>query len=167
MLGYWRFAEVQLGVELISRLRTDAEFLIESEPSDEGVFLERVLNSKFCLFVYDTEGVVGLSVALSQGCVPVVITDRPIQDIPLMDVIKWSEIAVFVGSNVGPDDLKGALIRTCEDGGYEKMRRLGVAAAHHFAWNESSPQPFDAFKMVMYQLWLRRHAIRYSKWELM
>ncbi|KNA21796.1 hypothetical protein SOVF_040110 [Spinacia oleracea] len=165
-LGYWRFAEVGSGVELINGLRNDGEFLIESEPYDEGVFLERVQSSKFCLFVYDVEGVGGLSVALSHGCVPVVITDRPIQDLPLMDVIKWSEIAVFVGSNMGPNKLKRALIRTCEDGGYDRMKRLGVAAAHHFAWNESSPQPYDAFNMVMYQLWARRHAIRYSKWEI-
>ncbi|GFY83591.1 hypothetical protein Acr_03g0003650 [Actinidia rufa] len=44
---------------------------------------------------------------------------------------------------------------------YERMRRLGIAAAQHFVWN-ATPQPLDAFHMVMYQLWLRRHAIRYA-----
>ncbi|XP_021769063.1 probable glycosyltransferase At5g03795 [Chenopodium quinoa] len=167
LLGYWSFAEVQSSVELINGFRNDGEFLIEFEPSDEGMYVERVQNSKFCLFVYDVEGLERLSVALAQGCVPVVITNRPMQDLPLIDVIKWSEIAVFVSSNMGSIELKKALIHTCEDGTYEKMRQLGVAVTQHFAWNESSPKPYDAFHMVMYQLWVRRHSIRYSKWKIM
>ncbi|KAL2932368.1 hypothetical protein RDABS01_006683 [Bienertia sinuspersici] len=170
-LGYWRFAEVQAGVGLINGLRNDDEFLIESEPSDEGVYDQRVKQSKFCLFIYDLnsdgsdDGVVRLTSALAHGCVPVVITDRPINDLPLMDVIRWSEIGLFVGSNMGPHEFKQLLIRTCENGEYEKMKSLGVAAAHHFAWNEGDLQPYDAFYMVVYQLWVRRHAIRYSRWE--
>lgn len=151
--------------DLIGGLSHDPQFLIESEPSDESVYTERLRSSKFCLFAYVEGEVVGLGAALVHGCVPVVITDRPIQDLPLMDVIRWSEIALFVGSRVRHEELKRVLVRTCEEGGgYDKMRRLGVAAAHHFAWNES-PQPYDAFHMVMYQLWLRRHAIRYARWE--
>ncbi|XP_010691565.2 probable glycosyltransferase At5g11130 [Beta vulgaris subsp. vulgaris] len=168
-LGYWRFVDVvHSGVDMINGLRNDPDFLIESEPSDgdyDGKIVQ-IRSSKFCLFVYDGEGVVGLSVAIAYGCVPVVITDRPIQDLPFMDVIKWSEIALFVKSTVKSKEFKRVLMSACEDGAYEKMRRLGVTIAHHFAWNESSLEPYDAFYMVMYQLWLRRHAIRYAKWDM-
>lgn len=150
-------------LDLINAFRDDHEFLIESEPSDDIVYIESLRSSKFCLFVYDGQ-VAGFGEALALGCVPVVITDRPIQDLPLMGVIRWSEIALFVGSRVGHEQLKEVMNRACESEGYERMRSLGVAAAHHFVWNES-PQPFDAFYMVMYQLWLRRHAIRYARWE--
>lgn len=154
---------MQSGSDLIRSLRDDPQFLIESEPSDQSVYIEKIRSSKFCLFAYEEGEVELLGVALAHGCVPVVITDRPIQDLPLMDVIRWSEIALFVGARVAHEELKRVLIRTCDSGGYEKMRRLGVAAAHHFSWNES-PQPYDAFHMVMYQLWLRRHAIGYARW---
>ena len=149
--------------DLIRSLRDDPQFLIESGPSNQSLYIERIQSSKFCLFAYKEGGVELLSAALAHGCVPVVITDRPIQDLPLMDVIRWSEIALFVGARVGHEELKRVLIGASESGEYENMRRLGMAAAHHFAWNES-PQPYDAFHMVMYQLWLRRHAIRYARW---
>ena len=166
-LGYWRFAKVESSVGLINALRNDPEFLIESELSSEGEYLEGVRSSKFCLFVYgNVEGMEGLTIALTHGCVPVVITDRPIQDLPMMDIIKWHEIALFVGSNMELDELKSSLINTRDNGKYEKMKRLGVAATRHFAWNESSPQPYDSFHMVMYQLWVRRYAIRYASWEV-
>lgn len=42
--------------------------------------------------------------------------------------------------------------------------RSAVVASKHFVWNEK-PQPYDAFHMVMYQLWLRRHTIRYAERE--
>ncbi|GMP69280.1 hypothetical protein CsSME_00028601 [Camellia sinensis var. sinensis] len=151
----------------IKELEGDPEFLIVDVDDDASEFDlgEIIASSKFCLFLYGTGGDVSwLGEALRLGCVPVLISDRPIQDLPLMDVLKWSEIAVFVGtSGGGIGELKGLL------GGiggerYDRMRGLGVTAALHFVWNDS-PQPFDAFHMVMYQLWLRRHVIRYARRE--
>ncbi|CAO2817138.1 unnamed protein product [Amaranthus hypochondriacus] len=169
-LGYWRFNKVHSHIKLINALRDDFDFLIESKPSNEGEYLESVKGSYFCLFIYNGsngEGLMkGLTIALAHSCVPVVITDRPIQDLPLMDLIKWSEIALFIGSNMSVDEFKSALTDTRENGAYRKMKRLGVEAVHHFLWNESSPQPYDAFHMLMYQLWIRRHAIKYATWKL-
>ncbi|KAF2296133.1 hypothetical protein GH714_036298 [Hevea brasiliensis] len=106
--------------------------------------------------------------ALRFGCLPVVITDRPIKDLPLMDVLRWQEIAVFVGSTVNTNSrLKGVkrvLDRTCKDDTCAGMRRLGVAASHHLLWNEK-PEPYDPLHMVVYELWLRRHTIRYARRE--
>ncbi|KAF7132543.1 hypothetical protein RHSIM_Rhsim09G0169100 [Rhododendron simsii] len=157
-LGFMKRDEEQESQSsLVEEVEGDPEFLVESEPSD-------LTKSKFCLFVYGGDGS-WLGEALRLGCVPVMITDRPIQDMPLIDVVRWSEIAVFVGSRGGVAELKRVL------GGiggeqYERMRGLGVTVGRHFVWNKV-PQPFDAFHMVMYQLWLRRHTIRYVRREWM
>ncbi|XP_059666319.1 probable glycosyltransferase At5g03795 [Cornus florida] len=145
---------------LVNELNGDPEFLVGSEPSD---YVEGLRRSKFCLFVYGDD-VVLIGEALTFGCVPVVITDRPIQDLPLMDVVRWSDIAVFVGTGGGVERVKEVLSRIGGDQ-YERMRESGVTASQHFIWN-ASPLPYDAFHMVMYQLWLRRHTIRYARSEV-
>lgn len=66
---------------------------MDSEPLDQLTFQNRLGISKFCLFECGKGDVSGISDALRHGCVPVVITDRPIRDLPLM--------AMFVGWNKG------------------------------------------------------------------
>ncbi|GAB4827497.1 hypothetical protein Ancab_034380 [Ancistrocladus abbreviatus] len=162
-VGYYRSSSSSTaGWGIIGSLISDSEFLIESEPSDQWTQVRRVESSKFCLFTYDGT-LSGVGEALKYGCVPVVITDRPIQDLPFMDLLRWQDLALFVGSSNGDEELKHVLHDTSEER-YERMRGLGMTAAQHFVWN-ASPQPLDAFHMLMYQLWFRRHAIRYARWE--
>lgn len=160
-LGYMKLdSRVKSTWSFVDELIDDPEFVIESEPSDG---MGRIRSSKYCLFMYDGD-VSWMVEALASGCVPAVITDRPIQDLPLMDVLRWSEIAVVVGTGGGVKGLKAVLGGISEDR-YERMRELGVTASRHLVWN-AAPQPYDAFHMVMYQLWLRRHTIRYARREL-
>ncbi|CAK7325760.1 unnamed protein product [Dovyalis caffra] len=161
-LGFARYNGVKES-NLLNELRNDSDFLIESQPSDGMTLVGRLGSSGFCLFEYGAD-ISGIGEALRFGCVPVVITDRPMQDLPLIDVIRWQKIAVFVGSSGGVKEVKRALDRTCKDDECEGLRRLGVAASQHFVWNEM-PQPYDSFHMLMYQLWLRRHSIRYARRE--
>ncbi|KAM7277015.1 hypothetical protein ACFE04_018881 [Oxalis oulophora] len=151
---------------LVNELTKNREFIVESQPSDPLTYEEMLGNSKFCLFEYsnNASGIFRIGEALRFGCVPVVITDRPINDLPLMDLLRWQDIAVFLGSTQGGvnvEAIRQVLTRTWEDGSYDEMRRLGVVAGQHLLWNDS-PQPYDAFHMVMYQLWRRRHVIRYT-----
>jgi len=95
--------------------------------------------------------------ALRVGCVPVVVTEEPLNDMPFMDVLRWREMAVFVRSVGGVTRALGDTWRER----HERMRKLGVAASTHFQWNQP-PLPFDAFNTIMYQLWLRRHTVRYA-----
>lgn len=163
-IGYFRLygdkAESQSS--FVNELNGDPEFVIGSNESDQRSHMVRLASSKFCLFLYAVD-VSGIGEALRFGCVPVVITDVPIPDLPFLDLLRWSEIAVFVGTGGGAKELKHVLERTCKDR-YERMRGLGMKASQHWVWNES-PQPYDAFHTVLYQLWLRRHAIRYARIE--
>jgi hypothetical protein len=65
----------------------------------------------------------------------------------------------------GFKELKRVLGRTYGDR-LEQMSKLGVKASQHFVWNKV-PQPLDSFHTVMYELWLRRHTIRYPwrEWD--
>lgn len=164
VLGFVGYGWVR-DASLVKELIEDPEFVTESEaPSGRWSYSEKMAKSDFCLFEYGGGDVSGIGEALRLGCVPVVICDRPIQDLPLMDVVRWQEMVVFVGSGGGGGGVEGVkrFLRRVDEEGLLRMKRLGAAAAQHFSWN-SPPQPFDAFNTVAYQLWLRRHAIRYAE----
>ncbi|PNY06650.1 putative glycosyltransferase, partial [Trifolium pratense] len=102
---------------------------------------------EFCVVEYGNSEVLWIGEAMRLGCVPVVVTEGTMNDMPFMDVLKWKEMAVFVKS-----DVKNVTWRER----HQNMRRLGVVARKHLRWNRPS-LPFDAFNTVMFQLWLRRH----------
>ncbi|CAI9091569.1 OLC1v1026634C1 [Oldenlandia corymbosa var. corymbosa] len=143
---------------LVNEMKGDDEFRIESEPLDR---INVIKSSKFCLFAYEEGDLTWMVEAMAMGCVPVVLVDHPIQDLPLMDVLRWSEMALVVATRGGVRRLKEVLTGV-DQVRYQKMRELGVTASRHLVWN-LEPQPHDAFHMVMYQLWLRRHTIRYGR----
>ncbi|KAK7321539.1 hypothetical protein VNO77_32289 [Canavalia gladiata] len=123
----------------------------DTEPSDRLVGA-----SEFCMVEYENDAS-WIGEALRLGCVPVVVTEGAVNDMPFMDVLRWGEIAVFVRSGKGVKRVVGDMWREP----HERMRRLGVVASKHLLWNHP-PLPFDAFNTIMYQLWLRRHTVRYS-----
>ncbi|XP_061997147.1 probable glycosyltransferase At5g03795 [Rosa rugosa] len=161
-LGYVRSNWVNDSA-IVKGLRTNPEFLIESEPSTPQIYAQRLSSSKFCIFEYGDGDLSGIGEALRFGCVPVVITDRPIQDLPFMDVLRWQEMALFVGRRGGAKELERVLVRACWER-HDQMRRLGTAAGQHLVWNVP-PRALDAFHTLVYQLWLRRHTIRYVRRE--
>ncbi|XP_047330425.1 probable glycosyltransferase At3g07620 [Impatiens glandulifera] len=130
----------------------------------------RLAAGRFCLIRYSivNDEMSWLGEVLRLGCLPVVITDRPIQDLPFMDLLRWSDIAVFVGAKQGEGELNKIvkkMIDGKEENEYGRMRDFGMKVSQqHFTWNEIA-EPYDAFHMVMYQLWLRRHTIRYARRE--
>nr|DAD36960.1 TPA_asm: hypothetical protein HUJ06_007601 [Nelumbo nucifera] len=80
---------------------------------------------KFCLFFYGGN-ISGIGDALQFGCVPVVITERPILGLPFMDVLRWSEIAVFVGAGGGVEGMKKQLDNTCKGDRYENLAMVAT-----------------------------------------
>lgn len=151
----------RIPLQLIEEIENHPDFKVEYDLDNKRGKLKMMKSSRFCLFVYGSD-MTWMVEAMASRCVPVVITDRPIQDLPLMDVIKWSEIAVFVSSSGGAEGLRGVL-DGIEKIRYEQIKESGVVATQHLVWN-AEPQTYDAFQMIVYQLWLRRHTIRYARW---
>lgn len=169
-LGFFYGKEDGGGIStVLDELRGDPEFLIESHPLDDGNVAEKIASSRFCLFFYGFGGEMNFVQALRFGCVPVVITDRPILDLPFGDVLRWTEIAVFVGMAGGGKEVKHVLHRTCGVRyEYDRMRDLGKKASVHFEWDADGSRKrygYDAFHTILYQLWVRRHTIRYARRE--
>ncbi|XP_021901092.1 probable glycosyltransferase At5g03795 [Carica papaya] len=156
-LGYVRSGWVK-DPTWVKRLASHADILVESEPSDSSTYEERLTGSRFCLFEYEAGDVSPLGETMRFGWVPVLIADRPKQDLLLMDVLTWQKLAVFVGSTSGVQELKSVLSHAME-GLYDELRESCMAASKHLEWN-GKPQLHDAFHMLMYQLWIRRHTIR-------
>ncbi|KAL8119686.1 putative glycosyltransferase At3g07620 [Apium graveolens] len=159
-LGYMKLnKDDQSTWSLIDEMMDDQDFLIESEPFDHK---SNINTSKYCIFIYNSD-MNWFVEAIASRCVPVIITDRPIQDLPLMDVLQWSEIAVVISTRGGVKGMKLLLSEISEEK-YERMKESGVVASRNLVWN-AVPERYDAFYMVMYQLWLRRHTIRYTRRE--
>ncbi|KAL5973467.1 hypothetical protein ACLOJK_030118 [Asimina triloba] len=158
------YGEENRGIStMLDELRGDPKFLIESRPLDPGNFTEILGKTRFCLLFYGSDKHLDLGQALRSGCVPVVISDRPILDLPFSDVLRWAEMAVLVGMRGGGKEVKRVLERTSGER-YERLQEAGKLASVHFSW-ESKPGGYDAFHTAMYQLWKRRHAVRYARRE--
>ncbi|KAL5725786.1 hypothetical protein ACHQM5_008890 [Ranunculus cassubicifolius] len=162
-IGYLQRTISTTDIGFMHELRKDSNFLIQYKADDDD---EKLLISKFCLFFYGDISMANIGKALRYGCVPVVITNRPIKlDLPFMDVLKWTEFTVFLEAREGVKGMKMVLKHICKRGDYEKMRSIAIKASKHFVWSSASPQPYDAFHTILYQLWVRRHAIRYARRE--
>ncbi|CAM8952104.1 unnamed protein product [Rhodiola kirilowii] len=155
---------------LVNDLVNDPEIL-----TDLSTLSGKKLNYKYCLLLYDDGSVAMIGEALRHGCVPVLVAAESgggVQDLPMMGVVRWADMAVFVVGGVSGEEVRRVL-REVENGGgsgggaYERMRGLGVAAARHFAWGGGGGDGLDdqygAFHTVMHQLWIERHTIRYAR----
>lgn len=93
--------------------------------------------------------------ALYYGCVPVILADY--YDLPFMDILNWKSFAVVITSSDIPNLKK--ILRSIGSKKYAALQANVLKVRKHFMWN-SSPLDYDAFYMVMYELWLRRSSIR-------
>ncbi|KAK9127038.1 hypothetical protein Syun_015835 [Stephania yunnanensis] len=155
---------------LLTELRADPDFHLLHQENTIGRL------PRFRLFImYDDGGeetgdhpLSEIGEALQSGWVPLILSlsDRPVLDLPFADLLKWSEIAVFVGGG-GKEMMKKRLLSLSSVSGYERMRELGKMAARHFVWNHHSPplpsSAYDAFHTLLYQLWMRRHVVTYTR----
>jgi hypothetical protein len=134
--------------------KSDSEFVVEqSDPSPaSSVFA----SSKFCISL-SMRNVVD---ALRHGCVPVVVSDSIIYDLPFQDVLNWREFSVVIGTEEMADVT--GVFTSMAPAKYATMQYLGLQASKHMEWNDP-PAAYDAFHMTMFQLWMRRHSVKYAR----
>lgn len=118
-----------------------------------------MLGSKFCLHVKGFEvNTARIGDSLYYGCVSVIIANY--YDLPFANVLNWNSFSVTVTTSDIPllkKILKGII---CSNE-YLMLQRNVLKVRTHFQWH-SPPLDFDAFYMVMYELWLRRSSIKIS-----
>lgn len=96
--------------------------------------------------------------ALYYGCVPVVLADH--YDLPYADILNWESFSVVLSASDIPM-MKKVLREMIGSGEYLRLQGNVVRVKKHFQWH-SVPVDYDAFYMVMYELWLRRSHVKIS-----
>ncbi|KAG5242020.1 glycosyltransferase [Salix suchowensis] len=114
--------------------------------------------SKFCICPRWNNhlGGVCLTESMTFGCVPVILSDY--YDLPFNDVLDWNNFSVILKEEHVPNLEK--ILKEIPEENYKKMHQNLLQVRKHFQWN-SLPVKYDLFRMVMYELWLRRHIIKY------
>lgn len=145
----------------LSLWKTDPGFLLDPLVVEPSLYVQRLSSSRFCLnFIGGGGNPLFLIDAMTFGCIPVIISSSPFFDLPFQDVLNWKEFLVIVNTRQ-VSKLK-QLLQSIPEARSQKMKNLAKEASRHLKWH-STPRPYDAFYSIMYQLWLRRHTIRYAQ----
>ncbi|KAM7529901.1 hypothetical protein LguiB_033311 [Lonicera macranthoides] len=113
---------------------------------------EALMGSKFCLHVKGFEvNTARIGDALYYGCIPVIIANH--YDLPFADVLNWRSFSIVVATLDIP--LLKEVLGGVNYDEYVILQRNVLKVRKHFQWHVL-PVDFDAFYMVMYELWLRR-----------
>ncbi|XP_057959531.1 probable glycosyltransferase At5g03795 [Malania oleifera] len=119
-------------------------------------YADELLRSKFCLHVKGFEvNTARIADSLHYGCVPVIIANH--YDLPFADILDWKAFSVVITTLDIP--LLKKILRGIRSSDYLMLQRNVLKVRQHFQWH-LSPVDYDAFYMVMYELWLRRSSIR-------
>ncbi|XP_017255478.1 probable glycosyltransferase At5g11130 [Daucus carota subsp. sativus] len=117
---------------------------------------ESLLGSKFCIHAKGFEvNTARIGDALYYGCVPVILADH--YDLPFADTLNWKSFSVVVSTADIPELKK--ILKEIEFEEYVKLQKNVMEVRNHFQWHTFAVN-YDAFYMVMYELWLRRTTIR-------
>ncbi|KAI3443368.1 hypothetical protein Pfo_000033 [Paulownia fortunei] len=146
-----------------SRVR---EFLVKTWENDSEIsvhhtrlktpYSEALLGSKFCIHAKGFEvNTARIGDAFYYGCVPVVLADH--YDLPYADILNWNSFSV-VFSTMDIPMLK-KILQEINANEYVKLQRNVMRVQKHFQWH-NLPVDYDAFHMVMHELWLRRSHVR-------
>ncbi|KAI7992052.1 putative glycosyltransferase [Camellia lanceoleosa] len=142
--------------------------LVEVWKNDSEIFAHRgrlttpysteLLQSKYCLHAKGYEvNTARIGDALYYGCVPVILADY--YDLPFADILNWKSFSVVVAT-VDIPLLKNILNEVGFDE-YLRLQKNVLKVRRHFQWH-GVPAEYDAFHMVLYELWLRRSFVRFS-----
>ncbi|KAK7850160.1 putative glycosyltransferase [Quercus suber] len=119
-------------------------------------YADELLGSKFCLHVKGYEvNTARIADSLYYGCVPVIIADY--HDLPFADILNWKSFSINVATLDIP--LLKKILKRFSFEEYLMLQRNALKVRKHFQWH-LSPVDYDAFYMVMYELWLRRSSVR-------
>ncbi|XP_061370856.1 probable glycosyltransferase At5g03795 [Gastrolobium bilobum] len=161
-LAFWAGrSDSELKDELAAMWDHDTELDIQNNRIDLRatgpiVYMEKLYKSKFCLCPHGPVGSSRIADSIHYGCVPVIMSNY--YDLPFNDILDWRKFSVIL-KETDVYQLKG-ILRNISEKHFMTLNQNLVQVQKHFNWN-TPPVRLDAFHMVMYELWLRRHLIRY------
>ncbi|XP_041026811.1 probable glycosyltransferase At5g03795 isoform X1 [Juglans microcarpa x Juglans regia] len=119
-------------------------------------YADELLGSKFCLHVKGYEvNTARIADSLYYGCVPVSIANY--YDLPFGDILNWKRFSIVVATLDIP--LLKEILKGISSEEYLMLRSNVLKVRKHFQWHFPAVD-YDAFYMVMYELWLRRSSVK-------
>lgn len=119
-------------------------------------YADELLGSKFCLHVKGFEvNTARIADSLYYGCVPVSIANY--YDLPFGDTLNWKRFSIVVATLDIP--LLKEILKGISSEEYLMLRSNVLKVRKHFQWHFPAVD-YDAFYMVMYELWLRRSSVK-------
>ncbi|KAL6199598.1 hypothetical protein ACLB2K_029382 [Fragaria x ananassa] len=136
---------------LLQVWRNDSEIFVNFGRLNTS-YADALLGSMFCLHVKGFEvNTARIADSLYYGCVPVIIANY--YDLPFADILNWKSFSVVVATLDIP--LLKKILKGISSDEYMRLRNNVLKVRNQFQWH-LSPIDYDAFHMVMYELWLRR-----------
>ncbi|GAV69546.1 Exostosin domain-containing protein [Cephalotus follicularis] len=99
---------------------------------------------------------IAIAASIHYGCVPVIFEGY--NDLPFNSILDWRKFSLILTHDEAAEVYD--IIDAISDAELKAMHENVLKIQKHFEWN-SPPIKYDAFHMVMYELWLRRHVIKY------
>ncbi|KAL5207423.1 hypothetical protein ABZP36_031858 [Zizania latifolia] len=162
ILGFWAgHRNSKIRVILARVWENDTELAISnnriSRAIGELVYQKQFYHTKFCICPGGSQvNSARISDSIHYGCVPVILSDY--YDLPFNDILDWRKFAVVL-KECDVYQLK-SILKSISQEEFVALHKYLVQIQKHFVWH-SPPVPYDAFHMVMYELWLRHHVIKY------
>ncbi|KAJ7544093.1 hypothetical protein O6H91_09G064500 [Diphasiastrum complanatum] len=133
-------------------------FFLDSVIPEQSNHLRMLSISKFCLSLgaSDRANVVN---SIRCGCIPVVFSASNFYDLPFQDILNWHKFSVILDSkDIGKLE---KILTAIPKSQLKNMQGFVLEAAKHMEWHPKS-NPYNSFHLVMYELWIRSHTIRYK-----
>ncbi|KAL4369056.1 hypothetical protein GQ457_05G008200 [Hibiscus cannabinus] len=161
-LGFWAgHRNSKIRVILARVWENDTELDISnnriSRATGHLVYQKRFYRTKFCICPGGSQvNSARITDSIHYGCVPVILSNY--YDLPFNDILNWQKFAVVLREN-DVYNLK-QILKNISQEEFVTLHKNLVTVQKHFQWN-SPPIRYDAFHMVIYELWLRHHVIKY------
>ncbi|XP_075656339.1 putative glycosyltransferase At5g03795 [Castanea sativa] len=161
-LGFWAgHRNSKIRVILARVWQNDTELDISNNRINRAIgpliYQKRFYNTKFCICPGGSQvNSARIADSIHYGCVPVILSNY--YDLPFNDILDWHKFAVILKEH-DVYQLK-QILKDIPDAEFVALHKNLVKVQRHFQWN-SPPIRYDAFHMVMYELWLRHNVIKY------
>lgn len=129
-----------------------------SRATGEFVYQKQFYKSKFCICPGGSQvNSARIADSIHYACVPVILSDY--YDLPFNDILNWRKFSVIVKEK-DVIHLKD-ILQSFSNQKYASLHASLRQVQKHFEWH-TPPLKYDAFHMVMYELWLRHYTVKYS-----
>ncbi|KAG6397541.1 hypothetical protein SASPL_143710 [Salvia splendens] len=121
------------------------------------VYQKRFYRTKFCICPGGSQvNSARIADSIHYGCIPVILSNY--YDLPFNDILNWHKFSVVLKEK-DVYQLKQILKNITQEE-FVRLHNNLHKVQKHFHWN-SPAVSHDAFHMIMYELWLRHHVIKY------